>query len=191
MFMVTVQLLCWFVLWFHIMLWRHSIIVWIVISHKLWNVQSYTMRNTAPKPIYQHYNDFIMGAIASQITSLTIVYSTVYSDVDQGKHQRSASLAFVRGIHRGPVNSPHKGPVTRKMFPFDDVIMKMLRRGMYDTMSTPPPLSYPPIVWSIGCISGCGVWHILCFSYRQVYVVSAQQWPLLLTWFNFNPSMDK
>ena len=39
------------------------------------------------------------------------------------KHQSSASLAFVRGIHRWPVNSPHKGPVTRKMFPFDDVIM--------------------------------------------------------------------
>ena len=39
------------------------------------------------------------------------------------KHQSSASLAFVRGIHRWPVNSPHKGPVTRNMFPFDDVIM--------------------------------------------------------------------
>ena len=64
-----------------------------------------------------------MGAIASQITSLTVVYSIVYSDVDQRKHQSSASLAFVRGIHRGPVNSPHKRPVTRKMFPFDDVIM--------------------------------------------------------------------
>ena len=65
-----------------------------------------------------------MGTIASQITSLTIVYSTVYSDADQRKHQSSASLAFVRGIHRSPVNSPHKWPVTRKMFPFDDVIMK-------------------------------------------------------------------
>ena len=64
-----------------------------------------------------------MTTIASQITSLTIVYSTVYSDADQRKHQSSASLAFVRGIHRGPVNSPHKWPVTRKMFPFDDVIM--------------------------------------------------------------------
>ena len=65
----------------------------------------------------------IMGAIASQITSLAIVYSTVYSDVDQRKHQSSASLAFVRGIHRWSVNSPHKWPVTRKMFSFDDVIM--------------------------------------------------------------------
>ena len=64
-----------------------------------------------------------MGTIASQITSLTIVYSTVYSDADQRKHQSSASLAFVWGIHRVPVKSPHKGPVTRKMFSFDDVIM--------------------------------------------------------------------
>ena len=70
-----------------------------------------------------HYGDVIMGEIASQVTSLTIVYSTFYSDADQRKHQSSASLAFVCGIHRGPVNSPHKWPVTRKMFPFDDVIM--------------------------------------------------------------------
>ena len=70
-----------------------------------------------------HYDDVIIGAMASQITSFTIVYSTVYSDADQRKHQSSASLAFVRGIHRRPVNSQHKWPVTRKMFPFHDVIM--------------------------------------------------------------------
>ena len=64
-----------------------------------------------------------MGSIASQITNLTIVYSIFYSDADQRKHQSSASLAFVRGIHRAPVNSSHKWPVTRNMFPFDDVIM--------------------------------------------------------------------
>ena len=69
-----------------------------------------------------------MGAMVSEITSLTIVYSTVYSGADQRKHQSSASLAFVRGIHRPPVNSPHKGPVTRKVFPFDDVIMKIYVR---------------------------------------------------------------
>ena len=70
-----------------------------------------------------HYCDVIMGTMASQITSLSIVYSTVYSGPDQRKHQSSASLAFVWGIHRWPVNSPHKWPVTRKMFPFDDIIM--------------------------------------------------------------------
>ena len=73
-----------------------------------------------------HYSDVIMGAMASQITSLTIINSTVYSGADQRKYQSSASLAFVRGIHRWPVDSPHKGPVTRKMFPFDDVIWKQL-----------------------------------------------------------------
>ena len=66
-----------------------------------------------------------MGTMASQITSLTIVYSIVHSGTDQRKHQSSASLAIMRGIHRGPVNSPHKWPVTRKMVPFDDVIMYM------------------------------------------------------------------
>ena len=72
----------------------------------------------------KHYTDVIMGATAFQITSPTIVYSTVYSGADQRKHQSSASLAFVRGIHRGPVNSPHKWPVTRKMFPLDGVIRR-------------------------------------------------------------------
>ena len=76
----------------------------------------------APQGSSLHYDDVIMSAIASQITSLTIVYSTVYPGADQSKHQSSASLAFVWGIHRGPVNSPHKWPVTRKMLPFDDVI---------------------------------------------------------------------
>ena len=72
---------------------------------------------------FYHYGYVIMGTIASQITSLIIVYPTVYSGADQRKHQSSASLAFVRGISRGPGNSPHKWPVTQKMFPFDDVIM--------------------------------------------------------------------
>ena len=77
------------------------------------------------------YVDDIMGAIASQITSLMIVYSTVHSDTDQRKHQNSTSLAFVRGFHWGPVNSPHKWPVTRKKFPFDDIIMLWPKRVTY------------------------------------------------------------
>ena len=70
-----------------------------------------------------HYNDVIMSLMASEITSLTSVCSTVYSGADQRKHQSSVSLASVQGIRRGPVNSSHKGPVARKMFPFDDVFM--------------------------------------------------------------------
>ena len=74
--------------------------------------------------LINHYNDVTMSLMASQITSLTIVYSTVYSGADQRKHQSSASLAFVcAGNSPEPVNSSHKWPVTRKMFPFDDVIM--------------------------------------------------------------------
>ena len=61
-----------------------------------------------------HYCDVTMTMMASQITSLTVVYLIVYSDADQRKHQSAALLAFVRGIHRWPVNSRHKGPVTRK-----------------------------------------------------------------------------
>ena len=58
-----------------------------------------------------------MSAMAFQITSLTIVYSTVYSGADQRKHQSSVSLAFVRGIHRWPVNPPTKGQQRWKCFP--------------------------------------------------------------------------
>ena len=72
---------------------------------------------------FDHNNDVIMSAMASQITNLAVVYSTVYSGTDQRKHQSPASLLFVRGIHQWPVNTLHKGPVTRKMFLFDDVIM--------------------------------------------------------------------
>ena len=67
-----------------------------------------------------------MSAMASQITGLTIAYSNVYSGADQRKHQSSASLAFVEGIHPWiPLTkAPNKGPIRRKMLPFDDVIMK-------------------------------------------------------------------
>ena len=65
-----------------------------------------------------------MSAIAFQTTILGSVYSTVYSGTDQRKHQSTALLAFVRGIHQWSVYSPHKGPETRKMFLLDDVIMQ-------------------------------------------------------------------
>ena len=83
----------------------------------------YCIRFSIYKSVNVHYSDVIMGAMPSLITGMTIVYLTACSGADQRKHQSSASLAFVRGIHRWPVNSPHKSPVTRKMFSFDDVIM--------------------------------------------------------------------
>ena len=88
-----------------------------ILSIQVWSLPW----NSASTRSICHYGDVIIGAIV-----FTIVYSSVYSDADQRKHQSSGSLAFVRGIHRSPVNSPHKWPVTRKMFPFDDVIMVLL-----------------------------------------------------------------
>ena len=112
----------------------------------------------------QHYYDVIMGAMASQITSLTIVYSTVYSSADRRKHQSSPSLAFVRGIHRRPVNSPHKGPVTRKIFPFDDVIMKHHITQHY--CSSLPSISY----WCHASARSCTAVGLHIFANLLSYV---------------------
>ena len=98
---------------------RQQAITWANVDSDFW-------RHRAPLghiELTQHYNDVKMSAMASQITSLMMVCSTVCSDVNQRKHQGSASLAFVRGIHHWPMNSSHKRPVTLKMFPVDDVIM--------------------------------------------------------------------
>ena len=85
-----------------------------------------------------YYSDVITGVMASQIISLRIVYWTVYSGADQRKHQSPASLAFVGGIQRWPVNSQHKWPVTRTMFSFDYVIMRQNVRKWIaiETLST-------------------------------------------------------
>ena len=92
-------------------------IVFFIFPNNLWS------RKPKDNMLPFHYSDVIMSPMGSQDTSLSIVYSTVYSGADQRKYQSSASLAFVRWIHRRPVNSPHKRPVTRKIFPFHDVIM--------------------------------------------------------------------
>ena len=117
-----------------------------------------------------HYSDVIMGTMASQITSLTIVYSTIYLGADQRKHQSSASLAFVRGIHRWTMNSPHKGPVTWKMFPFDDVIMssavtKVQRRPNFELTKCTLYLTLKgkSLLW--------GIWRELTLSYSQCSVI--------------------
>ena len=65
-----------------------------------------------------------MSAMTSEITGVSIIYSIVCSGADQRKHQSSSSPAFVRVIHRWPMNSLHRGRLTRKVFPFNDVIMK-------------------------------------------------------------------
>ena len=67
------------------------------------------------KLISVHYNGVIIGTMAHKITIVSIVCPTVCSDADQMKHQSSASLAFVRGIHRWAVDYPHKWQVKRKV----------------------------------------------------------------------------
>ena len=86
---------------------------WLLISEVLWCS-------------HEHYSDVTMSVMASQITGVLIVCSNVCSGADHRKHQSSAPLAFVRWIHWWPVDSPHKGPVIWKMFPFDDVIMRAI-----------------------------------------------------------------
>ena len=117
-----------------------------------------------------HYNDVIIRTMASQITGVSIVYSTVGSGINRKKHQSSASLAFVRGIHRWPVNSPHKRPVTRKMFPFDDVIVD--RPPGSPTLHDP---SHPPqlLVTASGPISCCPGRHTLMYLSNKLFSSSS------------------
>ena len=96
--------------------WRH---------HGLYLLFSASFPPAESGPLFtKHYSDAINSAMASQITGASNVCSTVCSGADQRKHHSSVSLAFVRRIHRWPVDSPHKIPITQKMYPIDYVIMK-------------------------------------------------------------------
>ena len=108
-----------------------------------------------------------MGAMASQISSLMTLYSTVYSGTDQRQHQSSASLAFVWGIHRWLLNSPHKWQVTRKMFPFDDIIMinHVIIPGMYCNTA----------LYSVGYLLLSQQWILISFQSTSWWSI-AQWW---------------
>ena len=101
---------------------------WVLLLFCHFSVSFHNIQTSSISPdivykyIKHHYTYIIMSAVASQITCVSVVGTTGCSGADQRTHQSSASLAFVRGIHGWPVNSAHKGPITRKMFPFDDVI---------------------------------------------------------------------
>ena len=129
--------------------------------------------NQSLNPLRVHYSD----VIACQITGLTIVYSTVYSRADQRKHQSFTSLAFVRGIHRGPVNSPHKWTVTRKMFPFDDIIM-CIYLGIHTEMVTFSITSHMEMEQ--------GVEVILSTGRQSPTQYTVKVW-LLMTWLRKDP----
>ena len=126
-----------------------------------------------------------MGTTTSHITSLTIIFSTVYPGADQRKYGSSTSLAFVRGIRRGPVNSPHKWPVTPKMFPFDEVIMVSEKSGILASVPKYAIVSrfvgnclwfasvdiwLPTIMNSPGATSECVYW----MGWKQVYIMFCQ-----------------
>ena len=108
--------ICEFIIWikFWLPAFRivFNIVLCIICSTAIYR-ESITWTQWSSKPRF-HHSDVIMSAMASQITRLTIVCSTVYSGADQRKHQSSASLTFVPGVHQWPVNSPHKGPVTHE-----------------------------------------------------------------------------
>ena len=110
---------------FKIQIWTGNVVIWT--DHEANDIEMWLCWDNFCVlwcQLGNHYtHSDVMSVMTSQITSLMIVYSTVYSGLDQRKHQSSASLAFMSGIHGWPVNSPHKGPVTQKMFPFDEVIM--------------------------------------------------------------------
>ena len=88
----------------------------------------YLLTTELVNPSYQirHCSDVIMGTVATQITSqpASRLFSQPFIQAQIKENTKvPRNWPFVRGIHRWPVNSPHKGPVTRKLFPFDDVIM--------------------------------------------------------------------
>ena len=116
-------------------------------------------------------HDVIMSAIASQITSIPIVCSSVGSGADQRTNQRSASLAFVRGIHRSPVNFPLQSTATRKMFPFDDIIM---------TVWKPYNAGYAAEKFTV-CVAECNIYCISCTIYKGRY--SAHLRLVICTWW--------
>ena len=121
------------------------------------------------QPSHFHYTDIIMSTIVSQITSLMIVYSTVYSGTDKRQHQSSMSLAFVREIHQWQVNSLPKWPVTRKMFPFDDIIM------VYHTIPGCCLYSSCVIGMQVGVILPAPCTDTNCFISWSEYIIPPQQ----------------
>ena len=129
-----------------------------------------------PRNVTFYYNDVMLGTMASQITSLAIFYSITYAG--QRKHQNSASLAFVCGIHRWPVNSLQKSPVTRKMFLFDDIIM----------------LSYRVYTMAADVLATQGWKYVVASSshiFQPIYFISSKTlhtWPCLSSILCQNPS---
>ena len=136
----------------------------------------YNQMQTSDDDIY-HYSDVIMGTMVFQITRLKIIYSTVYLGADQRKHPSSASLAFLRGIHRWLLNSPKKEPVTRKMFPFDDVIMLW---GTALVISWALAHKYSVIIFHQTVFHRSLRWHQFCDTEISYDTVKTQAWKKII-----------
>ena len=106
----------------HCIIWNGLVIKWIQSSYI--SVKSHWRYGVSNRWQLEYLFNNLLGLIKGW-------HQSVCSGADQGKYQSAASLAFVSGIHRWPVNSPHQGPITRKMLPFDDVIMLCLQRSSY------------------------------------------------------------
>ena len=196
-----------FSLWFVIIAGYFSythvpLIIHSIVNNYLLPIELSTWENQVTQNYSSHYSDVIMNAMASQITGVSIVCWTICSGAHQRKYQSTASLAFVRGIHQWSVDFPHKGPVTRKMCPFDDDIMR--NPSQKTCLSIPSFLvdeSFWNFVQSTAYILSCSVrnvrridwlkWMLSInkflwyFSWRLVSGVTGPRWPLSQTMANW------
>ena len=116
-----------------------------------------------------HYSDVIKGAMTSHHPHDCLL-NRLFRRRTTNTPKLYTSLAFVRGIHRWPVNSPHKWPVTRNIFPFDDVIILLLIILI---------LSIPKIVYmcyALPCNAVVVPWSNLPLSFRVVSLALGQSY---------------
>ena len=148
------------------------------------NVRLYSLKSS-----WSHCSDFIMSAIASQITGVSVDCLTFVKTQIKEKKQSFSSLSFVSGVHRSPVDSTHKGPVKRKMFPFDDVIMRRSatlsltahrllelrasKRLIEDSYFCPhgQPCWQSSFIWHTSGLRACNVHYQNPFNCRRGYEV--------------------
>ena len=155
--------------WIYLFRKSSSISTWIYVSLNYVMFGTSKTYSLLPWVVTNHYDDVIMGAIAFQITSLTIVSSTAYSDADQRKHQSSASLAFVQRIHREAGEFPALWQMASdaEISPFNDVIIKITRR-------TPRVPTSPCLIW--------GRWNRNSLAIRQTVYFECFRMFLVRTW---------
>ena len=125
-----------------------------------------------------------MTTMASQITSLTVVYSTVYSGADQGKHQSSASLAFVWGIHRDWWIPRTKGQLRGKCLHLMTSSWVFLPLWLVITyMISRMTLTLPSWHGNALCVTDPLLWKLLALCYRWISITKSQWCGALMFYF--------